>query len=82
MESKLKQALSSLKQAQSLLKPALRLGKAAVNSIGIPGVEGVVNVVVELGEMVLTMRGNKEDLVKLKKHLDTLDTIDCSSMGG
>ncbi|KAJ7018871.1 hypothetical protein C8F04DRAFT_1242939, partial [Mycena alexandri] len=82
MESKLKQALSNLKQAQSLLRPALRLGKAAVTGIGIPGVEGVVNGVIELGEMVLTMRGNKEDLVKLKKHLDTLDAIDCSNMGG
>ncbi|KAJ7023485.1 hypothetical protein C8F04DRAFT_1134494 [Mycena alexandri] len=28
------------------------------------------------------MRGNKEDLVKLKKHLDTLDAVDCSNMGG
>ncbi|KAJ7025428.1 hypothetical protein C8F04DRAFT_1239160, partial [Mycena alexandri] len=82
MESKLKQALSSLKQAQSLLRPALRLGKAAVTGIGIPGVEGVVNGVVELGEMVSTMRGNKVDLVKLKKHLDTLDAVDSSNMGG
>ncbi|KAJ7025447.1 hypothetical protein C8F04DRAFT_1400605 [Mycena alexandri] len=81
-ESKLKQALSNLKQAQSLLRPALRLGKAAVTGIGIPGVEGVVNGVVELGEMVSTMRGNKEDLVKLKKHLDTLDAVDSSNMGG
>ncbi|KAJ7034183.1 hypothetical protein C8F04DRAFT_583058 [Mycena alexandri] len=82
MESKLKQALSNLKQAQSLLRPALRLGKAAVTGIGIPGVEGVVNGVVELGEMVATMRGNKEDLFELKKHLDTLDAVDCSNMGG
>ncbi|KAJ7025464.1 hypothetical protein C8F04DRAFT_1128487 [Mycena alexandri] len=32
--------------------------------------------------MVSTMRGNKEDLVKLKKHLDTLDAVDSSNMGG
>ncbi|KAJ7792884.1 hypothetical protein B0H14DRAFT_2623406 [Mycena olivaceomarginata] len=81
-ESKLKQTLNKLEQAQSLLEPALRLGKAGVTGIGIPGVEGVVNGVVELAEMVSTMRGNKKDLVKLKKHLDELDTIDCSDMEG
>jgi hypothetical protein len=51
-ESKLKQTLNKLEQAQSLLEPALRLGKAGVTGIGIPGVEGVVNGVVELAEMV------------------------------
>ncbi|KAF7349075.1 WD-REPEATS-REGION domain-containing protein [Mycena venus] len=82
MESKLKQALSDLKQAQSLLKPALRLGKAGVTGIGIPGVEGAVNGVVALAEMVSTMRGNKKDLVKLEKHLAELNAIDCSDMKG
>jgi hypothetical protein len=48
-ENKLKLALSDLKQ---LLQPALRLGKAGVTGIGIPGVESAFNVVVELAEMV------------------------------
>ncbi|KAJ7754042.1 hypothetical protein B0H16DRAFT_1690613, partial [Mycena metata] len=46
------------------------------------GIEGIVNGVIELEEMVLTMRGNKGDLVKLKKHLDALDAVDCSNMEG
>ncbi|KAJ7754050.1 hypothetical protein B0H16DRAFT_755534 [Mycena metata] len=80
--SKLKQALGKLKQEQSLLRPALRLGKAAVTGIGIPGIEGIVNGVIELEQMVSTMRGNKQDLVKLKKHLDALDAVDCSNVEG
>ncbi|KAJ7754008.1 hypothetical protein B0H16DRAFT_1690594, partial [Mycena metata] len=80
--SKLKQALRKLKPEQSLLRPVLRLGKAAVTGIGIPGIEGIVNGVIELEEMVLTMRGNKGDLVKLKKHLDALDAVDCSNVEG
>ncbi|KAJ7740092.1 hypothetical protein B0H16DRAFT_1694333, partial [Mycena metata] len=46
------------------------------------GIEGIVNGVIELEEMVLTMRGNKGDLVKLKKHLDALDAVDCSNVEG
>ncbi|KAJ7208949.1 hypothetical protein GGX14DRAFT_395574 [Mycena pura] len=81
-ESKLKQALSALKQAHSLLKPALSLGRAGVTGIGIPGVEGVFSCVVELAEMVSTMRTNKEDLLELEKRLKTLVAIKCSGMGG
>ncbi|KAJ7348667.1 hypothetical protein DFH08DRAFT_808394 [Mycena albidolilacea] len=80
-EHKLKLALSDLKQAQSLLQPALRLGKAGLTGIGIPGVESAFNVVVELAEMVSTMQANKEDLSKLEKHLGGLVGMDCSAMG-
>ncbi|KAJ7189443.1 hypothetical protein GGX14DRAFT_547090 [Mycena pura] len=81
-ESKLKQAHRALKQSQSLLKPALSLGRAGVTGIGIPGVEGVFSGVVELAEMVSTMRANKEDLLKLEKRLKALVGIKCLGMGG
>ncbi|KAJ7935873.1 hypothetical protein B0H13DRAFT_447798 [Mycena leptocephala] len=58
--------------------PILNLTKASVSGIGIPGVEGAINAVVELATMVSS---NKNDLSKLEKCLDTLISIDASGCG-
>ncbi|KAJ6594878.1 hypothetical protein B0H19DRAFT_975088, partial [Mycena capillaripes] len=61
--------------------PVLNLAKAGVTGIGIPGVEGAINGVVELATMVATMKSNKEDLSKLQKCLHTLIVVDASGCG-
>ncbi|KAJ7842054.1 hypothetical protein B0H13DRAFT_1909981 [Mycena leptocephala] len=61
--------------------PALNLAKAVATGIGIPGVEPVINGVLELATMVSTMGSNKEDLSKLEKCLDTLLIINVSGCG-
>ncbi|KAJ6511664.1 hypothetical protein DFH09DRAFT_1435061 [Mycena vulgaris] len=56
----------------SAILPALRLATAGATGIGVPGVEGALNGVLELAEMVSTMKANKEDLGKLDKNLGSL----------
>ncbi|KAJ7234493.1 hypothetical protein B0H12DRAFT_156801 [Mycena haematopus] len=58
---------------QNLL-PLLRVARAAAAGNPVPGLEGAITGVVELAEMVSTMRGNKADLpdAELKQRLDTL----------
>ncbi|KAJ6620959.1 quinon protein alcohol dehydrogenase-like superfamily [Mycena sp. CBHHK59/15] len=58
--------------------PALSLAKASVTGIGIPGVEPVINGVLELARMIATMKANKEDLSKLETSLKALIAIDAS----
>ncbi|KAJ7434654.1 hypothetical protein B0H11DRAFT_2208168 [Mycena galericulata] len=55
--------------------PALNLARAGVTGIGLPGVEGVLNGVVELAKTVSTMKGNKKDLAALKKSVDELAAL-------
>ncbi|KAJ6543123.1 hypothetical protein B0H19DRAFT_1381054 [Mycena capillaripes] len=64
---------------ESRVLPALNLAKAAVTGIGVPGVEPVINGVLELGTMVVTMKENKEDLSTLGKSLKRLTAADVSS---
>ncbi|KAJ7734637.1 hypothetical protein B0H16DRAFT_1577600 [Mycena metata] len=63
----------------STVLPALSLAKAGVTGIGLPGVEPIVNSVLELGKMALTMKENKEDLSRLEKRLKDLIAIDASA---
>ncbi|KAJ6629701.1 hypothetical protein B0H10DRAFT_1939673 [Mycena sp. CBHHK59/15] len=56
--------------------PALSLAKASVTGIGIPGVEPVINGVLELVTMISTMKANKEDLSKLERSLKAFTAID------
>ncbi|KAJ6629728.1 hypothetical protein B0H10DRAFT_2184299 [Mycena sp. CBHHK59/15] len=58
--------------------PALSLAKASVTGIGIPGVEPVINGVLELVTMISTMKANKEDLSKLERSLKAFIAIDAS----
>ncbi|KAJ6541156.1 hypothetical protein DFH09DRAFT_1041449, partial [Mycena vulgaris] len=61
--------------------PALRLAKAGATGIGIPGVELVINVVLELATTLSTMKGNKQDLAKLEGSLNQLINTDASAAG-
>ncbi|KAF7342956.1 WD-REPEATS-REGION domain-containing protein [Mycena venus] len=61
--------------------PALTLAKSGVTGIGIPGVEGAINGVLELAMMLSTMEENKEDLAKLENSLDKFITIDTMGIG-
>ncbi|KAF7362706.1 WD-REPEATS-REGION domain-containing protein [Mycena venus] len=61
--------------------PALTLAQSGVTGIGIPGVEGAINGVLELAMMLSTMKANKEDLAKLEKSLHKLITIDTAGVG-
>jgi hypothetical protein len=77
--------------------PALHLAKVGATGVGIPGVEGALNGVLELATMVSvrdsasvnnipdpvkqTMHSNKDDLAKLEKCLAKLSAIDTSGCG-
>ncbi|KAJ7862201.1 hypothetical protein B0H13DRAFT_1900209 [Mycena leptocephala] len=58
--------------------PALNLAKVGATGIGVPGVEPVINGVLELATMLATMKANKKDLSKLEKSLDKLIIIGAS----
>ncbi|KAJ7512152.1 hypothetical protein B0H11DRAFT_1898657 [Mycena galericulata] len=62
----------------STILPALNLAKAGVTGIGVPGVEPIINGVLELATMVSTMKANKEDILKLEKSLNEFSTINVS----
>ncbi|KAJ7821853.1 hypothetical protein B0H13DRAFT_1920490 [Mycena leptocephala] len=63
----------------STILPALNLAKAGVTGLGVPGVEPIINGVLELGKMVLAMKANKEDLARLDEFLKELIAIDVSA---
>ncbi|KAJ7203247.1 hypothetical protein GGX14DRAFT_652031 [Mycena pura] len=72
---------SPTQKSFSTVLPVLNLAKAAVQGIGIPGIEGAINSISELAAMVSTMKANKDDLAKLDKALQALIAInvsDCS----
>ncbi|KAJ7726681.1 WD40-repeat-containing domain protein [Mycena maculata] len=77
---------SALADSVSFLKgsilPALNLAKAGVTGIGVPGVEGAVNVIYELATMISTMQANKKDLAELEKSLTLMAAIDVSGATG
>ncbi|KAJ7923803.1 hypothetical protein B0H13DRAFT_2266933 [Mycena leptocephala] len=66
--------------------PVLNLAKTCVTGIGIPGVEALINSVLELATMILltfnpirqTMTTNKDDLSRLEKCLNKLTSINAS----
>ncbi|KAJ7208515.1 hypothetical protein GGX14DRAFT_395669 [Mycena pura] len=62
--------------------PALEFTRAAVTGVGIPGVEGAINGVVQLATMVSTMKANMEDLPDLEKGLNKLIALDGSYCAG
>ena len=86
--------IPSVQGTISAVLPVLNLAKAAVTNVGVPGLEGAINGVVELATMVSvracvinglrsqttrqTMKANKEDLAKLKKIAEELIIIDVS----
>jgi len=62
--------------------PVLRVAQAATAGNPVPGLEGAINGVVALAEMVSTMKGNKADLPELDKRLKQLteiDKVECSN---
>ncbi|KAF7343936.1 hypothetical protein MVEN_01682300 [Mycena venus] len=66
----------------SSILAALQSAKIGVTGIGIPGVEPIINGVLELGLMVLTMKDNKENLAQLRKSLDDLINLDIPGPSG
>ncbi|KAJ7464881.1 hypothetical protein B0H11DRAFT_2240309 [Mycena galericulata] len=62
--------------------PALNLAKAGVTGIGVPGLEGVVNGVCELANMISTMKGNKKDLAALENSVNTLAALNVPGATG
>ncbi|KAJ7464900.1 hypothetical protein B0H11DRAFT_2197875 [Mycena galericulata] len=62
--------------------PALNLAKTGVTGIGVPGLEGAINSVYELANMISTMKGNKKDLAALEKSVGTLAAINIPGATG
>ncbi|KAJ7473669.1 hypothetical protein B0H11DRAFT_1918823 [Mycena galericulata] len=62
--------------------PALKLAKVGVTNIGVPGLEGAVNGVYELANMILTMKGNKKDLAALEKSVGVLAALNVPGASG
>ncbi|KAJ7788953.1 hypothetical protein B0H14DRAFT_3162313, partial [Mycena olivaceomarginata] len=61
--------------------PVLRAAQAAAEGNPVPGLEGAINCVVALAEMVSTMKGieaDLPDLIKRLKPLTEIDTVKCS----
>ncbi|KAJ7855342.1 hypothetical protein B0H13DRAFT_1903171 [Mycena leptocephala] len=56
--------------------PVLRLAKESVTDIGIPGLAAALGGVLAVAEMIQDMQSNKEDLAKLKPHLEELIKVD------
>ncbi|KAJ7892179.1 hypothetical protein B0H13DRAFT_1886916 [Mycena leptocephala] len=73
---------STVQVLESTILPALILAKAGATGIGIPGVESIINGLLELATTVSTMKSNKDDLEKLQKSLDKLISVDISGAGG
>ncbi|KAJ7205223.1 hypothetical protein GGX14DRAFT_645093 [Mycena pura] len=57
---------------------ALRLARAGVTGLNIPGVEALITCVLELATMISTMQANRDDLQKLETSLKALIAIDTS----
>ncbi|KAF8210876.1 hypothetical protein K438DRAFT_1752634 [Mycena galopus ATCC 62051] len=79
-KGKLEKALTILNGALVTFKPALDLTAAGVTGLGIPGVEGAMNAVVRVAEMVLTMKANREDLSELGERVKKLVEIGASTI--
>ncbi|KAJ7511321.1 hypothetical protein B0H11DRAFT_1899788 [Mycena galericulata] len=62
--------------------PVLRCVKESVAGIGIPGPEAALGGVLAVAEMIQDMQSNKEDLAKLKPHLEELIKVDTSGCDG
>ncbi|KAJ7634820.1 WD40-repeat-containing domain protein [Roridomyces roridus] len=58
------------------IMPALRVAKAAVTGTPVPGLESAINAVLEVAEMVQTMKGNLEDLPGLAQKIRDLIKVD------
>ncbi|KAF8210869.1 hypothetical protein K438DRAFT_1752630 [Mycena galopus ATCC 62051] len=79
-KGKLEKALTVLNGALVALKPALDLTAAGVTGLGIPGVEGAINGVVQVAEMVRAMKANREDLSELGARVKKLVEIVASTI--
>ncbi|KAJ7855336.1 hypothetical protein B0H13DRAFT_2357952 [Mycena leptocephala] len=77
-----KKIASGLTKLSKEAIPVLRLAKESVTGIGIPGPEAALGGVLALAEMIQDMQSNKEDLAKLKPHLEELIKIDLSGRDG
>ncbi|KAJ7484899.1 hypothetical protein B0H11DRAFT_2413844 [Mycena galericulata] len=76
MPSPLSSATAEITETlQDSILPALKLAKAGVMGIGIPGVEGAVNGVYELANMIPTMKSNKKDLSILQNSIGALAAL-------
>ncbi|KAJ7878652.1 hypothetical protein B0H13DRAFT_1892375 [Mycena leptocephala] len=73
-----KNLASGLTRLSNEAIPVLRLAKESVAGIGIPGVEAALGGVLAVAEMIQDMQSNKEDLAKLKLHLEELIKVDPS----
>ncbi|KAF7342411.1 WD-REPEATS-REGION domain-containing protein [Mycena venus] len=67
---------------QTSILPALVVAKVGVTGLGVPGVEPVINAVLELLTMISTMQGNKDDLSELEKSLTSLIALDIPGPSG
>ncbi|KAJ7800990.1 hypothetical protein B0H13DRAFT_2688267 [Mycena leptocephala] len=77
-----KNLASGLTRLSNEAIPVLRLAKESVTGIGIPGPEAALGGVLALAEMIQDMQSNKEDLAKLKPHLEELIKVDLSGCNG
>ncbi|KAJ7919797.1 hypothetical protein B0H13DRAFT_2268384, partial [Mycena leptocephala] len=77
-----KKLASGLTRLSNEAIPVLRLAKESVAGIGIPGVEAALGGVLAVAEMIQDMQSNKEDLAKLKPHLEELIKVDPSGHDG
>ncbi|KAF8183006.1 hypothetical protein K438DRAFT_1724675, partial [Mycena galopus ATCC 62051] len=80
--SQSRQAGHGTQLLNSSILAALQSAQIGVTGIGIPGVEPVINGVLELGLMVLTMKDNNENLAQLHKSLDDLISLDIPGPSG
>ncbi|KAF8189150.1 hypothetical protein K438DRAFT_1763891 [Mycena galopus ATCC 62051] len=62
--------------------PVLRLAEESVAGSGIPGPEAALGGVLAVAEMIQDMQSNKNDLAKLKPHLEELIKTDMSGCDG
>ncbi|KAJ7445512.1 hypothetical protein B0H11DRAFT_2249402 [Mycena galericulata] len=75
-------ASETIHTLQGSIIPALHLAKAGFSGIGLPGLEGAINSVYELANMISTMKGNKKDLAALEKSVHTLATVNIRGATG
>ncbi|KAJ7454359.1 hypothetical protein B0H11DRAFT_1926566 [Mycena galericulata] len=78
-----KNLASGLTRLSNEAIPVLRLAKESVTGIGmIPGPEAALGGVLAVAEMIQDMQSNKDDLAKLKLHLEKLIKSDMSGCDG
>ncbi|KAF8183053.1 hypothetical protein K438DRAFT_1767111 [Mycena galopus ATCC 62051] len=77
-----KNLASGLTRLSNEAVPVLRLAKECVTGSGIPGPEAALGGVLAVAEMIQDMQCNKDDLAKLKLHLEELIKIDMSGCDG